>query len=97
MKKTDEYYQALEVCNNAKDYHNMDVMVARTYVRAYDESINYSQYCITLKDLKGNEIQIKSLSDLKKKYPKGTTFSVAGNGKELNYYVDGKIAYTRTI
>lgn len=42
MKKTDEYYQALEVCNNAKDYDNMDVMVARTYVRAYDEAINYS-------------------------------------------------------
>ncbi len=43
MKNTEEYYQALEVCNNAKDYHNMDVMVARTYVRAYDEAINYSR------------------------------------------------------
>jgi len=54
MKKTDEYYQALEVCNNAKDYHNMDVMVARTYVRAYDEAINYSQCCTELKREKCN-------------------------------------------
>ena len=45
MKKTDEYYQALGVCNNAKDYHNMDVMVARTYVRAYNEAINYTRCC----------------------------------------------------
>lgn len=64
---------------------------------AESEAINYSQCCTTLKDLKGNEIQIKSLSDLKEKYPKGTKFSVAGNGKVLNYYVDGEIAYTRHL
>jgi len=52
MKKTHEYYQALQVCNNAKDYHNMDVMVARTYVRAYDEAINYSQCCMSGATLK---------------------------------------------
>ena len=41
--KTDEYYQALEVCNNAKEYHDMDVMVARTYVRAFDEAIKFAE------------------------------------------------------
>ena len=55
MKKTDEYYQALEVCNNAKEYHNMEVMVARTYVRAYDEAINYTPCCTELKAFKNDE------------------------------------------
>lgn len=69
MKKTDEYYQALEVCNNAKDYHNMDVMVARTYVRAYDEAINYSQCCTELPnkmviELSDEEMQIVSTEEL---------------------------------
>lgn len=30
-------------------------------------------------------------------YPKGTTFSVAGNGKELKYYVNGEVVYTRSL
>ena len=64
MKKTDEYYQALEVCNNAKDYHNIDVMVARTYVRAYDEAINYNRCCTELKA----EKEAISFEDWKKRH-----------------------------
>jgi len=55
MRKTDEYYQSKEVCNNAKDYHNIDVMVAQTYVRAYDEAINYTN---------GYKVQIELLKEI---------------------------------
>ena len=88
-----ESYESLDENGNEyikpKDYNSLSNTLL--------EAINYTRCCATLKDLKGNEIQIKSLSDLKKMYPEGTTFSVAGNGRELNYYVDGKVAYTRIL
>jgi hypothetical protein len=81
MKKTDEYYQALDVCNNAKDYHNMDVMVARTYVRAYDEAINYNQCCTELP-----MIEELIISEIRRKHQKQVDDEIkrflSGNGTD---------------
>jgi len=95
-------YLAEENQRKLEDYERMryENTQLRQEVRSLErklKAITVTRCCETLKDLKGNEIKIKSLSDLKKMYPKGTTFSVAGNGKELNYYVDGEITYTRTL
>ncbi len=50
MNYTDEYYQAKQVLMDSKNYHNTDVLLAKTYVRAYDEAINYTHSCTELKD-----------------------------------------------
>lgn len=40
MKKSNEYHQSLEVIENTNDYHELEVLKARTYVRAYDDGFD---------------------------------------------------------
>ena len=61
------------------------------------EAINYSCCCETLKDKEENNIEIKTLGDLKRAYPEGRLHTVNGYGKIINYSVDGEIVYTRHL
>ena len=70
---------------------------AKMILNKEQEAINYSQCCKQLKDKEENNIEIKTLGDLKRAYPEGKLHTVNGYGKIINYSVDGEIVYTRHL
>ncbi len=66
MNYTDEYYQAKQVLMDSKNYHNTDVLLAKTYVRAYDEAINYTHSCKSDSELLFCGLEIDKLPNVKK-------------------------------
>lgn len=73
------------------------ISTAHNLVDEYLEAINYTRCCTQLKDIEENNIEIKTLGDLKRVYPEGKLHTVNGYGKIINYSVDGEIVYTRHL
>ena len=71
--------------------------VIENFLNENKEAINYSRCCKQLKDKEENNIEIKTLGDLKRAYPEGKLHTVNGYGKIINYSVDGEIVYTRHL
>lgn len=89
-----EHLIALEsYCVNKKGQQVLEIFgIEKLY-----EAINVIQCCTQLKDKKENNIEIKTLGDLKRAYPEGKLHTVNSYGKIINYSVDGEIVYTRHL
>ena len=94
-----------EFCKEVSKYNVSDNLELRTacdsfliaFDQASEKAINYTRCCTELKDIEENNIEIKTLGDLKRVYPEGKLHTVNGYGKIINYSVDGEIVYTRHL
>ena len=98
MKSKDFFKEVkLEWCISEQQYKPLlnDMMkFAKLY---HKEQLRLHGVVKSLNDKEVKNIEIKSLGDLKRAYPDGTSHTVNSYGRIINYSVDREIVYTRHI
>ena len=67
------------------------------YTDEENKNLSLSGVVKSLNDKEVKNIEIKSLGDLKRAYPDGTSHTVNSYGRIINYSVDREIVYSRHI
>ena len=78
---------------NVKDF----VMDNDKFIDEQLKAINYIPCCTELKDKETENLEIKTLKDLKDAYPDGLTHMIQSENSVLKYFVDHELVKTKPL